>query len=89
MTTFTFCNGHKVITSDDILHYEDGSLYTEANAKPCVKCGKSWDKEGRDACLGKLPGVKAACCGHGTGEGYIMFDNGITIRGVFKIERSD
>lgn len=41
-------------------------------------CGR-----GVDPCLGKLPGVKAACCGHGgkgNCGGYIYFTNGVTIR---------
>lgn len=38
-----------------------------------------------DACFGgMLPGVKFACCGHGSENGgYIVFDNGVVVRGVF------
>ena len=43
-------------------------------------------EDGHDACLGALPGVIAACCGHGVKEGYILFENGISIIGNFKIE---
>lgn len=50
---------------------------------PCPKCGEKRRKEGEDACLGHLPGVKYACCGHGEEEGYISFDNGMVIRGWF------
>ena len=31
-----------------------------------------------DPCLGVLPGVAFACCGHG-GNGYIAFENGTTV----------
>jgi hypothetical protein len=48
---------------------------------PCVKCGKLPTDEGHDACLGTLPGVIDACCGHGVTEAYINFENGVTIRG--------
>lgn len=36
-------------------------------------------KEAVDPCLGKLPGVQFACCGHGDPEEdpYIMFTNGV------------
>jgi hypothetical protein len=35
-----------------------------------------------DACLGCLPGVKSACCGHGRRkESYIRFVNGKEVRG--------
>lgn len=40
-----------------------------------------------DPCLGKLPGVKHACCGHGKKESaYVMFENGIVIRG-FELDK--
>ena len=58
----------------------------EAEKKPCKRCGKPPNKGGEDACLGHLPGVRFACCGHGEQEGYIMFTNGVTIRGNFKVE---
>lgn len=46
------------------------------------------DKSGKrtgyaDPCMGILPGVKYACCGHGNDPhvfGYIFFENGVTIR---------
>jgi hypothetical protein len=35
-----------------------------------------------DKCLGTLPGVKNACCGHGVKElAYICFNNGLIIEG--------
>jgi hypothetical protein len=32
--------------------------------------------DGEDGCLGHLPGVITACCGHGERDGYIIFENG-------------
>lgn len=49
----------------------------------CPACHKRREKDGHDPCLGKLPGVKFACCGHGGQgdcEGYIFFTNGKIIR---------
>ena len=43
--------------------------------RSCKKCGRMPTKEGYDACLGKLPNVKFACCGHGIEERSIMYDN--------------
>jgi hypothetical protein len=40
--------------------------------------------EGHDAYLGTLPGVSAACCGHGKEEGYVLFESGLVIRGTFE-----
>ncbi len=51
---------------------------------PCKVCGQLPTPEGHDACLGTLPGVSAACCGHGKTEGYVMFDSGQVIRGTFE-----
>ena len=43
-----------------------------------------------DPCLGTLPGVIEACCGHGSpGKGYLMFKNGTLFRGFRRIERHD
>lgn len=72
-----------------ITSYLKGHLITFSKGKwnktpkHCKRCGKDTE---HDYCLGMLPGVKNACCGHGIpGEGYIMFENGITIRGDFKV----
>jgi len=40
--------------------------------RPCKRCGKHPTKEGHDACLGKIPGVMSACCGHGIYVGFVM-----------------
>lgn len=40
--------------------------------RPCKKCGKVIPKSTPDPCFGKLPFVRAACCGHGIkGQRYI------------------
>lgn len=53
----------------------------------CDACGLTCTKEEVtadgsyvDPCLGILPGVLFACCGHNETEGYILFENGLTIR---------
>jgi len=52
----------------------------------CPHCRVSTVEE-HDPCLGLLPGVKAACCGHGCREdAYIIFENGVKITG-FLIEK--
>jgi len=50
---------------------------------PCPKCGLLPTVDGEDPCIAKLPGVTAACCGHGVMKGYVAFDSGIVIRGEF------
>jgi hypothetical protein len=52
-------------------------------SKLCNKCGQGPIK-GSDPCfMGKLPGVIDACCGHGKCEGYIYFEEGTVITGIF------
>lgn len=54
----------------------------------CNGCGLTVKKEHRtkngyaDPCLGVLPGVKYACCGHGDliDDAYIFFETGVIIR---------
>lgn len=51
--------------------------------RACPKCGEKRTKDGHDPCIGNLPGVLHACCGHGVEEGYVSFASGIVIRGNF------
>ena len=50
--------------------------------RPCGHCGRHNTPEGHDGCIGTLPGVMNACCGHGaTNEAYIQFPDGTIIDG--------
>ena len=63
------------------LRYKDTDLPIEDDPRPCVSCGKEFPSSGIDPCLGKLPGVKNACCGHGIERlAYIKFKNKTEIR---------
>lgn len=82
-------NEHKVImqTPDHWDGISTGSR-AEKRLKPtckraCAACGLKRGANGVDPCLGILPGVLSACCGHGTHNGYIAFENGMIIRGRF------
>lgn len=49
----------------------------------CPHCHMERKEDGHDPCLGALPGVEYACCGHGGhgySGGYVHFTNGKTIR---------
>jgi hypothetical protein len=78
MTTGYWTRGHWIEGKDD----------REGKDIPCKRCGHLPSKKGHDWCLRNLPGVKFACCGHGEQDGYIMFTNGLTIRGPFTVETS-
>jgi hypothetical protein len=82
--------GHKIISMDGLVwRWEDTGELAGIGERSCIRCDKDPTIEGYDACLGKLPGVTAACCGHGTDEGFIRFENGLTVRGQFHVDKED
>lgn len=83
-------DGHERIINENGEHVykDDNTLVSEVGFRPCSKCGEFPNADGDDACLSNLGRVMNACCGHGKNEGYIQFDNGLTVRGYFKIEKT-
>lgn len=77
---YTDCNGERRYVDNDI-------LVGDMPFRPCAKCGHYPNGDGDDYCIQNLGKVLNACCGHGNHKGYIQFDNGITIRGFFEIEK--
>lgn len=59
--------GHEIVCDEvGLWHYCDtGQLVSEDPNRDCGHCGLPNTKEGHDGCLGTLPGVANACCGHG------------------------
>lgn len=48
--------------------------------RPCTECGSEHELHEVDPCLGVLPGVDNACCGHGDPEhAYVRFTNGVVL----------
>lgn len=71
--------GHSVEWIDGKLRYQDtGELVPDVPTRACPQCHKSPTPEGHDACLGTIPGVIAACCGHGVDTGYILWERANT-----------
>lgn len=42
--------------------------------RPCASCGRAPTPDGYDACLGPLPFVSSACCGHGVVPPFMVAD---------------
>jgi hypothetical protein len=53
--------------------WSDTGAPVDENPRLCPKCGRLPTPEGHDACLGRIPGVESACCGHGRQNGYIIW----------------
>lgn len=79
-----FLRGHEIYHDGKDWRYCDNHQKTVENweNRPCCACGKENTPEGHDGCLGTLPGVINACCGHGRiGEAYVQFEDKKIIEG--------
>ena len=79
-----YLRGHQIEKVNDQYVYSDTKEPTAGNERDCGHCGLRNTIEGHDGCLGTLPGVMNACCGHGHQEAYVQFENGVIIRGRFE-----
>lgn len=93
MSATSYFRGHEIYYNFNrkVWYYSDTDEEMDiADPRPCKKCGKVFQgsNEGdADLCLGELPGVTNACCGHGVKEqSYICFENGLIIRG-FEVDQ--
>lgn len=90
MTITGKLRGHPMHWDGEQWRYTDTGEPTAAtwHERPCGECGLHPTPEGHDPCLGTLPGVRNACCGHGDpDEAYIEFDCGVVVRGFVVAER--
>jgi len=90
--TRSYFRGHPIVFVNGEWLYGDTMTKAgfEGEVRPCKKCGKLFGGSNIgdvDPCLGVLPGVDNACCGHGVpSQAYIRFTNGVTIKGFTEIE---
>ena len=71
--------GHEIEHNGTEWIYSDNKQSTVDTweSRPCGHCGQHNTVEGHDACLGTLPGVINACCGHGNdNESYVQYKCG-------------
>ena len=65
--------------ASQLWRYEDGGAAVKDcwSEKDCGRCGEPFSADGHDPCIANLPGVRNACCGHGSdAEAYVQFDDG-------------
>lgn len=74
--------GHEIYFNDAHWVYADTGEPTAGNERACGCCGRHNTEEGHDGCLGTLPMVMNACCGHGVPEeAYVQLNPRTTLRG--------
>jgi len=77
-----FLRGHPIVLVGNEWLYKDTKTPTANHERDCGHCGNSDSDEGHDGCLGTLPGLMNACCGHGVEcEAYIQYESGDCVRG--------
>ena len=82
MCVTSYLRGHLIFFKDGEWFYADSNASTAGNERDCGYCGSENSKEGHDGCLGALPGVMNACCGHGiTDDAYVQFSPEKCLRG--------
>jgi hypothetical protein len=92
MTQRSHFRGHPILWTGSEWRYADTLEplpATGGSVRPCALCGLQTPLgEGEvDPCLGVLPGVDNACCGHGVrDEAYVRFTTGVVLKG-FTVER--
>lgn len=67
--------GHAIYLDGNTWRYVDTHEPIQGNIRPCPQCNQLPTPDGHDACLGCIPGAKAACCGHGKRDGYVMWED--------------
>lgn len=74
--------GHEISHTNSGWVYTDTKEPTVDSDRPCGYCGGKETPEGHDKCLGTLPGLMNACCGHGQPEeAYVQFLDATVING--------
>lgn len=76
--------GHKIeCINNEWIFCETGKFVKETwKEMPCGYCNVKDTAVGHDGCLGTLPGIMNACCGHGrVNEAFLQFLDGTIIRG--------
>ncbi len=74
--------GHVIVFEGGEYRFEDTDAPTAGSDRPCGHCGDHCTEEGHDACLGTLPGVMNACCGHGeVPMAYVQMPDGAHFQG--------
>ena len=84
MSTKSLFRGHRIkFVNNTWVFYDSGeSVEKTWKDRPCGYCNNMPTKDDHDHCLGTLPGIMNACCGHGEiSDAYVQFLDGSCIGG--------
>ena len=82
MTSRSLYRGYKIEEIEGEWRFVDTGEPTVGSNRPCGHCKKDATAEGHDGCIGTLPGVRNACCGHGVlGDTYVQMLDGTHLQG--------
>ena len=76
--------GHRIeqTAAGHWVYADTQTLVSAEPDRPCGHCGLANTPEGHDGCLGTLPDVGNACCGHGVAsEAYVQLKTGTRLAG--------
>lgn len=86
MSATSTWHAHKIYFVVDTQTWHFEATGQKVSDNPDIKCGHCQlepTPEGHDGCLGTLPGVMNACCGHGDDSAaYVQFPDGSCVRGI-------
>lgn len=76
--------GHAIVQDGETWIYaETRSPVADDPCRACAHCDRPNTPAGHDGCMGTLPGVMNACCGHGVvADAYVQYDDGRRLAGV-------
>ena len=89
MTAKSHFRGHEIeyLNGEWVFSDTKESTVTTYETRPCGHCNEYATPEGHDPCLGTLPRVMNACCGHGNvSEAYVQSMDSSCVRGKEALE---
>lgn len=83
--------GNRMHFANGIWKYaRDGVEVSQEPSRACGHCGRENDEAGHDGCIGFVPGVVSACCGHGAStrdtatesKAWVILESGVRLSGA-------
>lgn len=73
---YSYISGHLAESVNGGDWFYDDTNESISIKRSCVRCRQYAINDEYDACMGEIPAVRFACCGHGAEDGYIVLNSG-------------